>query len=450
MPRAPRWSYETRLLAAFLAAALPTFAAFTGVVLYVFGDGWRPLLAIASVAIATLLLAIALQRRAVFPLYTLTNLLEALREGDYSLRGSRGRRGDVVGEVVWEINALEQTLREQRLSVEEKSALLTKVLAALDIAVLSFDADGFLALANPAAERLLGRPFPALDGRSAQALGLDGFLGEDSLGEKQSRVVEHAFPGGNGRWGIRHARFRADGRPHDLLVVTDLSRALREEERLAWQRLLRVLGHELNNSLAPIRSMAETVARLLGNEQLPDDWRDDARAGLGVIADRADALARFMARYTQLARLPPPNRREVAFDELARRTARLEQRLEVRIAESPSVRASIDADQIEQVLINLIRNAVDAVLGNGGDVSLGWRDENGTLVVDLVDGGPGLPPSGNLFVPFFTTKPGGSGIGLVLARQIVEQHGGSLSLANRDDARGCIARIELPLHDTAT
>lgn len=169
MPRAPRWSYETRLLAAFLAAALPTFAAFAGVVLYVFGDGWRPLAAIVSVAIATLLLAIALQRRAVFPLYTLTNLLEALREGDYSLRGSRGRRGDAVGEVVWEINALAQTLREQRLSVEEKSALLTKVLAALDIAVLSFDADGFLALANPAAERLLGRPFPALDGRSAQA-----------------------------------------------------------------------------------------------------------------------------------------------------------------------------------------------------------------------------------------------------------------------------------------
>ncbi len=450
MPRAPRWSYENRLLLALLATALPALAAFAGIVLYAFGNGWKPLLAIAAVAVATLMLAIALQRRAVFPLYTLTNLLEALREGDYSLRGSRARRGDAVGEVTWEINALAQTLREQRLAVEEKGALLTKVLAALDIAVLSFDAEGFLALANPAAERLLGRPFAALDGRSAQSLGLDRFLGEETLGERLPSVVEHAFPGGSGRWGIRHARFRADGRPHDLLVVTDLSRALREEERLAWQRLLRVLGHELNNSLAPIRSMAETVARLLGNDPLPDDWRDDARSGLGVIADRADALARFMARYTQLARLPPPSRRDTAFDDLARRAARLEQRLDVRIAESPALRADIDPDQIEQVLINLLRNAVDAALAAGGKVSLGWREENGMLVVDIVDGGPGLPPSGNLFVPFFTTKPGGSGIGLVLARQIVEQHGGSLSLANRDDASGCIARIQLPLHDSPT
>lgn len=440
MPRDARWSYENRLLAAFLLAALPAFGAFAGSVLYVAGFGWKPVAAIVAVAVASVALAAALQRRAVFPLYTLTNLLEALREGDYSLRGSRARRGDAVGEVVWEINALAQTLREQRLAVEEKSAQLAKVLAALDIAVLSFDPEGFLALANPAAERLLGRPLAELDGRTAQALGLADFLAGDG-----ARVVEHAFPGGNGRWEVRHARFRADGRPHDLLVVTDLSRALREEERLAWQRLLRVLGHELNNSLAPIRSMAETVATLVSRDPLPGDWREDARSGLDVIADRADALSRFMARYTQLARLPPPNRRRVAFDELARRAARLEQRLDVGIAGSPAIGADIDPDQIEQALINLIRNAVDAALPAGGEVALGWREEHGALVVEIVDGGPGLPPSGNLFVPFFTTKPGGSGIGLVLARQIVEQHGGVLSLQNRADACGCVARLRLPL-----
>ncbi|WP_300621090.1 ATP-binding protein [Dokdonella sp.] len=444
MPREPRWSYENRLLAAFLLATVPALAAFGGLLLYALGANWTSAAAIVAAAAITLLLAAALQRRAVFPLYTLTNLLEALREGDYSLRGSRARRGDAVGEVVWEINALAQTLREQRLAVEEKSAQLAKVLAALDIAVLSFDTEGFVSLANPAAERLLGRPFAQLDGRSAQALGLAGFLEED-----RARVVEYAFPGGSGRWEIRHARFRADGRPHHLLVVTDLSRALREEERLAWQRLLRVLGHELNNSLAPIRSMAETVSRLVSLDPPPEDWRDDARSGLDVIADRADALARFMARYTQLARLPPPNRREVAFDELARRAARLEQRLDVRIADGPAVTADIDPDQIEQALINLIRNAVDAALTTGGDVALGWRNENGTLVVDVVDGGPGLPPSGNLFVPFFTTKPGGSGIGLVLTRQIVEQHGGILSLEDRADARGCVAQMRLPLSAAA-
>lgn len=439
MPRASRWSYEHRLLAGLLLAALPALLAFGAAAAFAFDAAWKAAAVTAALATVTLALALALQRRAVFPLYTLSNLLEALREGDYSLRGSRARRGDAVGEVVWEINALAQTLREQRLSVEEKSAQLTKVVAALDIAVLSFDADGYLTLANPAGERLLAQPFAALDGRSAQALGLAGFLAADA-----ARVVEHAFPSGAGRWEIRHSRFRADGRPHDLLVITDLSRALREEERLAWQRLLRVLGHELNNSLAPIRSMAATVSKLIAAEPPPEDWRGDARSGLEVIGDRADALARFMARYTALARLPPPSLREVAFDELARRAARLEQRLDVRVA-GPTLRAGLDPDQIEQALINLVRNAADAALTTGGDVALNWREENGALVAEIVDGGPGLPPSGNLFVPFFTTKPGGSGIGLVLARQIVEQHGGTLALENRADARGCVARLRLPL-----
>ncbi len=442
-PRRPRFNYEQRLLAGFLLAALPAFAALAVALVYGVGISTTTVSALAVVAGATLMLAMALRARAIFPLRTLANLLEALREGDYSLRGSRARRGDAVGEVVWEINALAQTLREQRLAVEEKSAQLAKVLAALDIAVMSFDADGFLALANPAAERLLGKPMGELDGRTAQALGLAPFLASDG-----AQVLEHGFPGASGRWEIRHARFRADGRPHQLLVISDLSRALRAEERLAWQRLLRVLGHELNNSLAPIRSMAETVSRLVSREPLPHDWREDAASGLDVIADRADALARFMARYTRLARLPPPSRHLVEFGEIAQRVVRLEQRMSVTVEKSPPTRVEIDPDQIEQALINLVRNAVDAVAA-GGRVTLGWRVDAGSLVVEVSDDGPGLPPSKNLFVPFFTTKPGGSGIGLVLARQIIEQHDGSLALQNRSDASGCVARIRLPLRSIA-
>ncbi|HEY0178947.1 MAG TPA: PAS domain S-box protein, partial [Dokdonella sp.] len=293
MPRAPAprsepallrsWPYERRILVDALLIALPAFVALALALRFGAVDAEVALLACAATAVLTLALALRLRRRAVYPLYTLSNLLEALREGDYSLRGARARRGDAVGEVVWEINALAQTLRTQRHAVEELSALLTKVVAALDIAVVAFDGDGFLTLANPAAERLLGKPAAELDGRAAQALGLADFLDGAA-----ARVVERAFPGGSGRWEIRHARFRADGRPHDLLVITDLSRALREEERLAWQRLLRVLGHELNNSLAPIRSMAATVAKLIAAEPPAEDWRDDARSGLDVIGDRAE------------------------------------------------------------------------------------------------------------------------------------------------------------------
>jgi PAS domain S-box-containing protein len=438
-PQTKRWRYEARLLVGALLVALPALIGFAIALWIGIENRTHALIAWGLVALVTLGLAIELRRRAVYPLRTLSNLLEALREGDYSLRGSQARRGDAIGEVVIEINTLAQTLREQRLAVEEKSALLAKVIAALDIAVLAFDSEGFLKLANPAAERLLGAPFTRLNGRSASALGLG-----DWLELIDTQISERSFPGGSGRWEVRRARFREDGRPHDLLVITDLSRALREEERLAWQRLLRVLGHELNNSLAPIRSMAATLSKLLAVEPLPDDWREDALVALGVIGDRAEALARFMARYTAFARLPPPSPRIFAFGELARRVAHLEQRMAVRVDPGPDLEINADPDQIEQALINLLKNAVDAALVTGGDVRLHWAYDAGMLDIAIVDGGAGLPPSENLFVPFFTTKPGGSGIGLVLARQIAEAHDGSLTLENRADALGCIARMRLP------
>jgi two-component system nitrogen regulation sensor histidine kinase NtrY len=434
-----RWRYETRTLAATLLATLPASVALAVALGYLLSP-WIAALAWGGVALLTLVLAIEVRRRAIYPLQTLSNLLEALREGDYSLRGARARRGDAVGEVVWEINALADTLRSQRLAVEEKSALLGKVIETLDVAVFAFDGEGFLKLANAAGERLLGAEFSRLDGRPASSLGLAEYFDMPTVS-----LVERSFPGASGRWEVRHARFRDDGRPHDLIVISDLSRALREEERLAWQRLLRVLGHELNNSLTPIRSMTATLAKILAHDPLPEDWREDAASGLAIVSDRAESLSRFIGRYTALARLPPPSPRPVAFDELLQRVARLEQRIAVDVDPGPALRLTIDPDQIEQALINLVQNAVDATLGIGRAVALRWRVEGDHAVVEIRDEGPGLPPSRNLFVPFFTTKPGGSGIGLVLARQIVEAHGGTLSLENRSDARGCVARLRLPL-----
>jgi nitrogen fixation/metabolism regulation signal transduction histidine kinase len=435
-----RWTYDARILAAAFAVAAPAAALLVVVLI------WGPLLPgllttlLCVAALLTLWFAVRLRNRVIYPLYTLSNLLEALREGDFSLRGARARRDDPIGEVIWEINTLSQTLRDQRHKVEETSALLTKVIGATDIAIFTFDSGRRLRLVNPAGERLLARPAENLLGRTADELGI-----ADCLALEDAQIRKRAFPGGSGRFEVRRARFREGGVPHELLVVADLSRALREEERAAWQRLLRVLGHELNNSLTPIRSMTATLAKLLGQQPPPPDWRDDVSGGLAVIGDRAEALTRFMAGYTALARLPPPNKREIEIGELVRRVARLEQRIEVVFAAAAPLPVRADPDQLEQALINLTKNATDAALPLHGGVRVRWQRDDGTARIEIEDDGPGIGSTENLFIPFYTTKPGGSGIGLVLARQIAEAHGGMLTLENRAGVHGCIARLILPL-----
>jgi two-component system, NtrC family, nitrogen regulation sensor histidine kinase NtrY len=439
-----RWTYDVRIVVSAVAVAMPG-AALLAVVIIWRELSWNVLSTLIAIGfVTTFALAIRLRNRVIYPLYTLSNLLEALREGDFSLRGSRARRGDPIGEVVWEINTLSQTLRDQRHKVEETSALLTKVIGATDIAIFTFDDERRLRVINPAGEHLLARPARELIGRTATELGVAGFLKLDD-----AQIHNFTFPGSSGRFEVRRGRFREGGRPHDLLVVADLSRALREEERAAWQRLLRVLGHELNNSLAPIRSMTGTLGKLLAQEPPAPDSREDLASGLAIIGDRAEALTRFMASYTALARLPPPNKRDVEIGELVQRVARLEQRVGVDVNASSPVHLFADPDQIEQALINLIKNAVDAALPKPDGVRARWRDEGDAVEIEIEDDGPGLGGTENLFVPFFTTKPGGSGIGLVLARQIAEAHDGTLTLENRANRPGCIAHLRLPLGERA-
>jgi len=384
--------------------------------------------------------AIAARERVVRPLRTLGGLLAALREGDFSIQARGARQGDPLGDLAYELNALIGMLREQRLGALEATALLRTVMEEINLAVFAFDDRQTLRLVNRAGERLLAHPSERLLGRTAAELDLG-----DCLEGEPARTFQAAFPGGIGRWGMRRSIFRQGGLPHQLLVMADLSQALREEERQAWQRLLRVLGHELNNSLAPIKSISGSLVELFNREPLADDWLDDARHGLGVITSRADALSRFMEAYSRLARLPPPKLKSTDIAPLLRRVASLETRLTVILVPGPELSVMADPDQLEQLLINLQKNAVDASIQTHGDVRIGWNLSLGALEIWIEDEGPGLSNTANLFVPFFTTKPGGSGIGLVLSRQIAEAHGGTLTLENRLGGAGCIARFILPI-----
>jgi nitrogen fixation/metabolism regulation signal transduction histidine kinase len=375
----------------------------------------------------------------VHPLRTMSNLLAALREGDYSIRARGARADDALGEVLLEVNTLGETLRVQRLGAFEATALLRTIMAEIDVAVFTFDPDRRLRLVNRAGENLLGQPMDKLLGRGAGDLGLEGCYDVD-----QDEPLTLSFPGGTGRWGVRRSTFRERGLPHELLVLTDLSRTLREEERRAWQRLVRVLGHEMNNSLAPIKSLAGSLETLLRREPMPRDWKDDAESGLKSIASRADSLSRFMQAYTRLAKLPPPQKDDVDLGEVVQRVVNLEPRLKVEIVPGPKLRINADAAQIEQVLINLVHNAVDAALETNGAVTIRWREAGDCVEVVVDDEGPGIMNPTNLFVPFFTTKPGGSGIGLTLSRQIAEAHDGTLSLTNRNDRTGAEALLRLP------
>lgn len=442
--RKPRFTYERRIFVAALLIGAPGI-----LVSQIFlwrGEHSPELRWSVSIGllIAWVVTAHLLRNSIVRPLQTTTNMVAALREEDFSFRARGASRDDALGELVLEINLLSDTLQSSRVESLEAVALLKKVVMEIDVAVFTFNPERRLTIVNRAGEQLLAAPAESLLGKTAHELRL-----ETALASETHHPVFMRFPGKEGRWAISCTTFRENGIPHELLIVSDLSRALREEERQAWQRLIRVLGHELNNSLAPIKSIAGTLSMLAKRDQLGPEWQEDMRKGLEVIETRADALSRFMQAYTKLAKLPAPNRRRFDASDLIRRVVRMEQRVPVSISSGEPVEIDADPDQLEQLLINIVRNAADACLDPSlrqrGAVEVKWHIVDSSLQVSVIDEGPGLLNNTNLFVPFFTTKAGGSGIGLVLSRQIAEAHGGEVTLANRTDRRGCQAVITIPL-----
>ncbi|MCY4571780.1 MAG: ATP-binding protein [Gemmatimonadetes bacterium] len=386
-------------------------------------------------------LSAAAKNQAVRPFEIIANMLAALREGDFSIKARVGDARDSLSLAYLELNSLEEILREQRLGAVEATETLRKVLEEIDIVVLAFDPQRVLRLVNRAGERLLGQPANPLIGKTAEDLRLSGLLTGTT-----PRTVELSFPGGSGRWELRRSVVRQEGYPLRLIALSDLSRALHEEERNAWKRIIRVLSHEINNSLAPIKSISGSLHSLLSRSRLRAETREDVERGLAVISSRAETLGRFMASYAKLARLPAPRLAPVSIGSVVRMVADLETRVPVEVVAGPAATCLADADQLQQALINLVRNAADATLeAEGARIRLGWDVHADKVEVLVEDEGPGLGDTSNLFVPFFTTKSGGSGIGLVLSRQIAESHGGTLLLENQADGRGARASIALPM-----
>ena len=433
-------SHDARVLLLSLVAGLPAVAICV-ILLAVGGYSGREQWTLDLLVVLVWLgFSFAARERVANPLRTLANLLEAMREGDYSIRARVDNPQEAMGEVMQQVNAMAATLRDQRLGALEATALLRKVMEEIDVAAFAFDPQQALRLVNRAGERLLGQPAERLLARDAESLALAEYL----YGESE-QIVQRTFPGASGRWGIRRSQFREGGVRHQLLVMTDLTRPLREEELQAWQRLVRVIGHELNNSLTPIKSIAQSLEQLIKNDPRPEDWTEDMSRGLNVIATRSESLSRFMSSYARLAKLPAPKFAPVEVNALLRRVTRLETRMQIFFEECPQLTIQGDPDQLEQLLINVIRNAVDAAQETGGRVFIRHNQTPWAVEITIRDEGPGLSNTSNLFVPFFTTKRGGTGIGLVLSRQIAEAHNGSLTLRNAADGPGCEARLMLPV-----
>lgn len=414
------------------------------------------LLLIGAELLACLLIGTALLEHIIRPLQTLANVVGALGEEDYSFRARLAIPNDALGELSLEVNALADLLATHRTGAMEATALFQRVVEEVDIPIFAFDPNEKLRLVNSAGQKLLQRSSAQLFGCNALDLGL-----QPSISCANETLVQLHFQS-DARWFVRRSSFRQQGVPHTLVVLSDVSRALREEERRAWQRLIRVMGHELNNSLAPIKSIAGSLNTRLSTLALDSNQRQDFERGLGIIEARAASLNRFLQAYRQLAQMPPPVLQQCSMSALAKRVAALETRVDVAVIPGPELSLTADPDQIEHMLINLLRNAAEAVLearvpaqnSDGSEtraiedsmpqIVFTWTLTEKDVILTIDDTGPGLMNPSNTFVPFYTTKPQGSGIGLVLSRQIAEAHSGSLELSNRIGQRGCSVKVTLP------
>jgi len=455
---AKRKSFEKIVFNLVLLAALPSFL--VAIVALWFVGFSAAAIALVSILLLAKIFFIAhfLRQRLSFQLRTLSNLLEAVINGDYSIRGrhdhshqSNVQRSqldtDAYTELVVQINRLADSFVEQRLEVKESQLLLAKVINNIDIAIFTCDDRLRVSLANPAFCQLLGKSSDSIVGATISDLGINGLIHSEP-----NQPVEWSFSEHKGRYSVHRDTFIEDGTSHHLILIKDVRTLLRSEEKLAWQKLIRVIGHEINNSLSPIASLSGSLQKLVGVA----DKQEVLRQSLVVINERAAGLTKLVSGYKTLAREPNPVLQRLDLRDVINHVATLfpSFNIEISVKDSPHF-VLADQSQIEQVVINLVRNAHES---NAVALQRDSDCDKRLIVIDLVlmvgqvalvvqDQGAGISNPDNIFVPFYTTKPEGSGIGLAVSRQIMEAHGGELTLANRSDGQGCIARVVFPYID---
>ena len=361
-----RLTLENRLLLCSAVASLPGILVST---YFIWQEAYpmevKVLLCVGLVVVSVS--AIRFLRRSVIgSMRTASGLLAAIREGDYAIRGANSSPPhDALGEVFHEVNALGESLQRDRFDTIKSAVLLGKVLEEIDVAVLGFDHESRVRLLNRRARSVLGETPKEVEGVTADDLGVTSWLTGNS-----PRIIDLKLGNAKTRWELRRGSYYEHGEKCTLLFLSDLTPALREEERIAWKRLLQVLRHEVNNSLTPIRSLSSSLRDLATRNN--DEWSDDIRDGLDVIAHRSKSLTRFLNAYTRLAALPKPKMERVCVEQLIRSVVTLETNNRVNVELGSTVCVLADAAQLEQLLINLLRNAVEAVEPVEGCVTVAW------------------------------------------------------------------------------
>ena len=438
-------SFEVQLTLLSLLTSIPLFLLLVAVMIYANISVYLILLTVLISSLVMVYSHSKLHQKSAYQFRSLSNLLDAMVQGDYSLRARPSDGDEALNELVDSINSLSLRLNKQRIETTESQLLLTTVINHIDVAILALNENNELVLTNPAAKKLLQIPAELQEFDLIKSF--SQFDQIAAMNSGNSQVMSLSFANQQGKFNVHLEEYRENGKPQKLVFITDVSTMLRSEERNAWQALVRVISHEINNSLAPIASLSQSLRRLLARKEDLESHKDYLVEGLSIISQRSNSLTEFVNSYKQIASLPEPKKQANSVLELVNKTVALYPDESIEVRNIDDITLFIDAVQFEQVLINLVKNAIEAIknTGEAGKVVIHGQVNGTVYSLSLVDDGTGVSNVDNLFVPFYTTKSKGSGIGLVLCRQIVEAHGGKVSLTNRVGLSGCIATIELPL-----